>query len=68
MVALYESIRRLIHPQALTHLWVLAAAGVLGFAGNEIAAQVRLHGGRRLKSPVLVAAGLRAPIRSTEPG
>ena len=26
-VALYESIERLIHPQELSHLWVLAAAG-----------------------------------------
>ena len=40
LVALYETIRRLIHPQELTHLWVLAAAGLIGFIGNEIAAQV----------------------------
>ena len=45
-VALYETIQRFIHPQDLTHLWVLAAAGVIGFAGNELAAQVRLRGGR----------------------
>ena len=38
-VALYETIQRLIHPQDLSHLWVLAAAGVVGFAGNEIAAR-----------------------------
>jgi divalent metal cation (Fe/Co/Zn/Cd) transporter len=31
-VALYETILRFIHPQQLTHLWVLAAAGVVGFA------------------------------------
>jgi hypothetical protein len=49
-VALYETIQRLIHPQDLTHLWVLAAAGAIGFAGNELAAQVRLHGDRRLAS------------------
>src|SRR3954447_21407325 len=35
-VALYETIQRFIHPQQLTHLWVLAAAGVIGFVGNEI--------------------------------
>ncbi len=62
MVALYESIQRLIHPQALTHLWVLAAAGVIGFAGNEVAAQVRLRGGRRLTSPALVADGNHARV------
>ena len=59
-VALYETILRLIHPQPLTHLWVLAAAGLIGFVGNEIAAQVRLRGGRRLHSPGLIADGNHA--------
>jgi divalent metal cation (Fe/Co/Zn/Cd) transporter len=59
-VALYESIQRLIHPEELTHLWVLAAAGVIGFVGNEVAAQVRLRAGRRLSSPALVADGNHA--------
>jgi cation diffusion facilitator family transporter len=61
-VALYETIRRLIHPQHLSHLWVLAAAGLVGFVGNEIAAQVRLRAGRRLASPALVADGNHARI------
>ena len=39
-VALYVTIMRFIHPQNLTHLWVLAAAGLIGFVGNELAAQV----------------------------
>jgi cation diffusion facilitator family transporter len=59
-VALYESIVRLVHPEELTHLWALAAAGVVGFAGNEIAAFVRLRAGRRLDSPALVADGYHA--------
>ncbi len=59
-VALYETIARLIHPQDLTHLWVLAAAGVVGFIGNELAAQVRLRAGRRLSSPALIADGNHA--------
>ena len=59
-VALYETIQRLIHPQTLTHLWVLAAAGLIGFVGNEIAAQIRLRGGRRLLSPALIADGNHA--------
>jgi len=59
-VALYETVQRLIHPQPLTHLWALAAAGVIGFAGNEIAAQVRLRGGKRLLSPALIADGNHA--------
>ena len=59
-VALYETIQRLIHPQSLSHLWALAAAGLIGFLGNEIAARVRLRGGRRLNSPALVADGNHA--------
>jgi divalent metal cation (Fe/Co/Zn/Cd) transporter len=61
-VALYETIQRLIHPQALSHLWVLAVAGIVGFLGNEIAAQVRLRAGRRLFSPALVADGNHARV------
>jgi cation diffusion facilitator family transporter len=61
-VALYETIQRLIHPEQLTHLWTLAAAGAIGFLGNEIAAQVRLRGGRRLSSPALIADGNHARI------
>jgi len=61
-VALYETIERLIHPHHLSHLWVLAAAGVVGFAGNELAARVRLRAGRRLSSPALIADGNHARI------
>jgi cation diffusion facilitator family transporter len=61
-VALYETIQRLIHPQQLSDLWTLAAAGAIGFLGNEIAAQVRLRGGRRLSSPALIADGNHARI------
>jgi cation diffusion facilitator family transporter len=61
-VALYETIMRFVHPQTLTHLWVLAAAGVIGFAANEIAAQVRLRGGKRLASPALIADAKHARI------
>jgi cation diffusion facilitator family transporter len=61
-VALYETIVRFIHPQDLTHLWLLAAAGVAGFVGNELAAQVRLSAGRRLASAAMVADGKHARI------
>ena len=61
-VALYETIQRFLNPEDLTHLWGLAAAGVIGFAGNELAAQVRLRAGRRLSSPALVADGNHARI------
>jgi cation diffusion facilitator family transporter len=64
MVALYETVLRFIHPHHLTHLWVLAAGGVVGFIGNEIAARVRLRGGRRLNSPALTADGNHARVDS----
>jgi cation diffusion facilitator family transporter len=59
-VAGVESVLRLINPQDLDHLGVLAAAGAIGFVGNEIAALVRLRGGRRLNSPALIADGHHA--------
>ena len=61
-VALYESIERLIHAQSLSHLWVLAAAGVIGFLGNEVAAHVRLRAGKRLSSPAMIADGNHARV------
>ncbi len=61
-VALWQTIERLIHPQHLSHLWVLAAAGIVGFVGNELAARVRLGAGKRLDSPALIADGNHARI------
>ena len=61
-VALWQSIERLVHPQEISHLWVVAAAGALGFVGNEIAAQVRMRAGRRLASPALIADGNHARV------
>jgi cation diffusion facilitator family transporter len=54
-VAGIEAVSRLIHPQTPTHLIALAAAGLLGFAGNRVAAAIRGRAGRRLDSPALVA-------------
>jgi cation diffusion facilitator family transporter len=59
-VALVQTIERFIHPQSLSHLWWLAAAGVIGFVGNEIAARIRTRAGRTLKSAALVADGEHA--------
>ena len=62
LVALGQTIERFVHPRTLSHLWLLAAAGVIGFVGNEIAAQVRLRAGRKLQSPALVADGQHARV------
>jgi cation diffusion facilitator family transporter len=59
-VAGVEAVDRLVHPQDLEHLGVLALAGAVGFLGNEVAARVRLRAGRRLRSPALIADGNHA--------
>jgi cation diffusion facilitator family transporter len=56
-VAGYEAVYRLIEPRPVDALGVLAAAGVLGFAGNWVAAIIRTRAGRRLQSPALIADG-----------
>jgi cation diffusion facilitator family transporter len=59
-VAAIEAANRLIHPSPPTHLWVLAAAGVIGYLGNSAAARVRMRAGRRLDSAALIADGNHA--------
>jgi cation diffusion facilitator family transporter len=56
-VAGVESVVRLIDPREPEHLAALAAAGVVGFVGNWIAAMIRSRAGRRLDSPALIADG-----------
>jgi divalent metal cation (Fe/Co/Zn/Cd) transporter len=62
LVALGQTIERFLNPRTLSHLWLLAAAGAIGFLGNEIAAQIRLRAGRTLRSPALVADGSHARV------
>ena len=58
-----RSDHRAVHPpEDFTHLWRLAVAGVIGFVGNEIAAQIRLRAGKRLSSAALVADGQHARV------
>jgi cation diffusion facilitator family transporter len=59
-VAGFESVSRLINPEAPTDLLALAAAGLIGFGGNWIAAIIRTRAGRRLDSPALIADGNHA--------
>jgi cation diffusion facilitator family transporter len=59
-VAGYEAVDRLIDPRRPDALGVLALSGLLGFAGNWIAALIRSRAGRRLNSPALVADGAHA--------
>jgi len=59
-VAGYEAIDRLISPRDVDNLGALAAAGVVGFAGNWVAAGIRTRAGQRLDSPALLADGAHA--------
>ncbi len=60
VLAAYESVRRLIHPEGITHLWAVAGAAIVGFAGNELVARYRIRVGRRIGSAALVTDGLHA--------
>jgi cation diffusion facilitator family transporter len=59
-VAGIEAVQRLLHPAAPTHLATLALAGAIGYAGNFLAARIRLSAGRRLDSAALIADGHHA--------
>jgi cation diffusion facilitator family transporter len=60
VLAGYEAVRRLLHPQAVAQLGWVAAAALVGFAGNELVARYRITVGRRIGSVALVADGLHA--------
>ncbi|HEX9338660.1 MAG TPA: cation diffusion facilitator family transporter [Pseudonocardiaceae bacterium] len=57
-----ESVHRLLAPAKVSYLPALAAAAVIGFLGNEIAARWRIRTGRRIGSAALVADGMHARI------
>lgn len=61
-VAGVEAITRLLHPQPVGHILTLILAGIIGFAGNEIAAFIRMNAGKRLNSPALIADGAHARV------
>ena len=60
IVAGYEAVNRLIHPQPIEHVGWVALAGLFGFIGNEWVALYRIRVGRRIGSAALVADGLHA--------
>ncbi|MEU4332819.1 cation diffusion facilitator family transporter [Nonomuraea dietziae] len=56
----YEAVKRLINPEDMQALGLVAAAGVVGFIGNEWVARYRIKVGREIGSAALVADGLHA--------
>ena len=60
VAAAVEAIDRLFHPYPVTGLAWVALAAVVGFAGNEGVAVLRIGVGRRIDSAALVADGYHA--------
>jgi hypothetical protein len=57
LVAGYEAVNRLLHPQPIALLGWVATAGVIGFVGNEGVAVCRIRVGREIDSVALIAVG-----------
>ena len=58
----WESFGKLLDPEPIEQLPWVAAAAVIGFAGNEAVAYFQIHTGNRIGSASLVADGLHARI------
>lgn len=62
LIALYESVTKLLNPQPVSNLeWVIVAA-IVGFIGNEAVAWFRIKVGREIGSAALVADGQHARV------
>lgn len=59
-VAAWQAVDRFLHPHPVHNLPWVAAAGVVGFAGNELAARYRMRVGTRIGSAALTADGRHA--------
>ena len=62
IVAGWQAIDRLIDPRPIAYLGWVAAAGVIGFLGNEAVAVFRVRVGREIKSAALIADGYHARV------
>jgi divalent metal cation (Fe/Co/Zn/Cd) transporter len=60
-ISAHWTLRRKSTNPLASNLPALALAGAVGFAGNWVAAILRLQAGRRLDSPALIADGNHAP-------
>jgi cation diffusion facilitator family transporter len=59
-LAAWQSAQKLLRPEPIEHLGWVAAAGVIGFLGNEVVARYRIRTGERIGSAALVADGYHA--------
>jgi cation diffusion facilitator family transporter len=56
----WESTWKLLRPEPMGYVGWVAAAGLIGFLGNELVAQYRIRTGQRIGSAALVADGYHA--------
>jgi cation diffusion facilitator family transporter len=62
IVAGWQAVERLTEPRPIAFLGWVAAAGVIGFLGNEAVAVFRVRVGREIQSAALVADGYHARV------
>ena len=62
IVAGYQSIRRLLHPELVGYLAAVIAAALIGFLGNEAVAVFRIRVGKEIGSAALIADGYHARV------
>lgn len=62
LVAGYEALTRLVHPQPVAYLGTVVVASILGFLGNEAVALFRIKVGQDIGSAALIADGYHARV------
>src|SRR5260370_41980354 len=59
-LAAYEAVTRLAHPHPVSSMPAVAAAALIGFAGNNLVARYRIPDGRKIGAPALGCEGRHA--------
>jgi cation diffusion facilitator family transporter len=62
IVAGYQALSRLLNPQPIAYLGLVAVAALIGFLGNEAVALFRLKVGKEIGSAALIADGYHARV------
>lgn len=62
IVAGYQAIDRIIHPQTIQNIEAVILASIIGFAGNEVVAIFRIKTGKEIGSAALIADGYHARV------
>ncbi len=62
VVAGYQSIERILDPQPVRYIGVIAGAAIVGFLGNELVAIFRIRVGKEIHSAALIADGYHARV------